>query len=248
MCYHPHTLSNAMFRQVTLAMSNAIRYIGNYDVNAEGKFLWEILCQLRKLGIGRVVTKNEWARKWPNQPSYIKIIRAQPMMDRWLFGGKVWGEWTYRGRNLGIYLFSHDLIRSDWRLIHKHEEKEFMECKEAMGEITLPSSFPVPPLQNLLAKKASEKAGVPFREEQKRAPLKLCIDPEFDMLTPFIKQDEPVKKSTSIYDEVDPEIYLDLYGKELPVKVEAWNIGPATFTPRFSATDDVKVKQQQLNS
>ncbi|EYC14273.1 hypothetical protein Y032_0041g444 [Ancylostoma ceylanicum] len=30
-------------------MSSAIRFIGNYDVNAEGKFLWEILCQLRKV-------------------------------------------------------------------------------------------------------------------------------------------------------------------------------------------------------
>ncbi|KHJ81611.1 hypothetical protein OESDEN_18700 [Oesophagostomum dentatum] len=98
-------------------------------------------------------------------------------MDRWLFGGKVWGEWTYRGRDLGIYEFSHDLNRSDWRLIHKHEEKEFTHCKEQMKEITLPNSFPIPPLQNLLAKKACEKAGVPFREEQKRAPLRLCIDP-----------------------------------------------------------------------
>ncbi|VDM11011.1 unnamed protein product [Wuchereria bancrofti] len=54
-----------------------IRYIGNYDINAEGKFLWEILCQLRNLGIGRIVTKNEWARKWPKQPSYLKIVQVK---------------------------------------------------------------------------------------------------------------------------------------------------------------------------
>ncbi|KAL6725319.1 hypothetical protein Aduo_007380 [Ancylostoma duodenale] len=95
-----------------------------------------------------------------------------------------------------------------------------------------------------MTKKACEKAGIPFREEMKRAPLKLCIDPEFDMLTPFIKQAEPEKKGTSIYEEVDPKVFLDLYGKELPVKVEAWNVGPASFTPRFSPTDDVKVNQQ----
>ncbi|PIO58463.1 hypothetical protein TELCIR_20101 [Teladorsagia circumcincta] len=128
-------------------MSSAIRYIGNYDVNGQGKFLWEILCQLRQLGVGRIVTKNEWARKWPTQPSYIKIVRAQPAMDRWLFGGKVWGEWTYRGRNLGIYEFADDLNRSDWRLIHKHEEQMYTECKEPMSDIILPKSFPVPPLQ-----------------------------------------------------------------------------------------------------
>lgn len=87
-----------------------------------------------------------------------------------------------------------------------------------------------------MAKKACEKAGVPFLEEMKRAPLKLCIDPEFGMLTPFIKQvrlhvffsfsiflaffqAEPEKKGTSIYEEVDPKVFLDLYGNEIPVKV-----------------------------
>ncbi|KHJ81612.1 hypothetical protein OESDEN_18701, partial [Oesophagostomum dentatum] len=60
------------------------------------------------------------------------------------------------------------------------------------------------------------------------------------MLTPFIKQVEPAKKGTSVYDEVDPQVFLDLYGNEPPVKVEAWNIGPATFTPRFSPADDIK--------
>lgn len=165
-------------------------------------------------------------------------------MDRWLFGGKVWGEWTFRGRDLGVYEFAHDLNRSDWRLIHRHEEKEFTECKQPMSDITLPSSFPIPPLQNLFAKRACEKAGVPFTEERKRAPLDLCIDPEFEMLKPFIKQAEPAKKSTSIYEEVDPKVLLDLYGNELPVKVEAWNVGPATFTPRFSATE-MKVREQK---
>ncbi|EJW75018.1 hypothetical protein WUBG_14075 [Wuchereria bancrofti] len=89
-----------------------IRYIGNYDINAEGKFLWEILCQLRNLGIGRIVTKNEWARKWPKQPSYLKIVQACPSMDRWLLRGKLWADWTFRGINLGLYEFSTDLARS----------------------------------------------------------------------------------------------------------------------------------------
>lgn len=57
-------------------MSNKIRFIGNYDVNARGKFLWEILCQLRHLGKGRLLTKNEWARKWPKQPSYLRVVKV----------------------------------------------------------------------------------------------------------------------------------------------------------------------------
>ncbi|KAJ1358637.1 hypothetical protein KIN20_017114 [Parelaphostrongylus tenuis] len=225
-------------------MASSIRFIGNYDVNAQGKYLWEILCQLRKFGVGRVVTKNEWARKWPSQPSYVKVVRVQPAMDRWLFGGKIWGEWTFRGRTLGVYDFVADLNRSDWRLIHKHDEGDFMKCSQPMTDIVLPNSFPIPPLQNLLARKLSEKTGTKFPEERKRAPLKLCIDPEFSMLAPFIKQVEPKTKGTSVYDEVNPDVLLDLYGNELPVKVEAWNIGPANFTPRFSATG-TNVQQQK---
>lgn len=38
---------------------------------------------------------------------------------------------------------------------------------------------------------------------------------------------EPSQKSNSIYDEVDPKVWLDLYGNELPTKVEAWSAGPA---------------------
>ncbi|VDN17832.1 unnamed protein product [Gongylonema pulchrum] len=101
-------------------MTKNLRYIGSYDVNAEGKFLWEILCQLRHLGRGRIVTKNEWTRKWPDQPSYLKIVKAQPAMDRWLLRGKLWANWTYRGIDLGMYEFSTDLARSGHFFLQKY--------------------------------------------------------------------------------------------------------------------------------
>jgi hypothetical protein len=44
-------------------------------------------------------------------------------MDQWLQNGKMWGEWIFRSHPFGIYEFSNDLNRSDWRLIHKHEEQ-----------------------------------------------------------------------------------------------------------------------------
>lgn len=53
-----------------------IRFIGHYDVSAEGKFMWEILCQLRNMGIGRLITKSEWKKKWPEQSSFLKIIKV----------------------------------------------------------------------------------------------------------------------------------------------------------------------------
>jgi hypothetical protein len=68
-------------------------------------------------------------------------------MDRWLHLGTVWAEWTFRGCNLGIYEFSTDLNRTDWKLIHRHEEAKMLENSNKMGFIDLPDSFPLPPLQ-----------------------------------------------------------------------------------------------------
>ena len=68
-------------------------------------------------------------------------------MDRWLNRGTLWAEWTFRGQNLGLYEFSHDLNRPDWHLVHKHEESALLVEKGAMEPINLPDSFPLPPLQ-----------------------------------------------------------------------------------------------------
>ncbi|TKR86841.1 hypothetical protein L596_011352 [Steinernema carpocapsae] len=98
----------------------------------------------------------------------------------------------------------------------------------------VPSSFPVPPLQVLLAKKYAQKSGEMWNKADERAPLKLSVDPEHELLAPFIKKGEPLKKGNSIYEEVDPQTYLSLYGAKLPTKIEAWNVGPAEFKPRFT--------------
>uniref|UniRef100_A0A914Z4N6 28S ribosomal protein S34, mitochondrial n=1 Tax=Panagrolaimus superbus TaxID=310955 RepID=A0A914Z4N6_9BILA len=210
-----------------------IRFIGNYDFNANGKFLLEILCQLRGMGIGRYVTKNEWIQKWPNQPSYLKIIKVRPAMDRWLQEGKVWGEWIFRGKNLGIYEFSHDLNRSDWQVIHKHDEAKYLKNKNSMKDVVFSETFPLPPLQIYLMKKLASKGGTKWTDTMERAPLDLSIDPQFEMIRKFIKQEPLPLNAQSIYDEVDKEALLDLYGDKLPVKVEAWMTGPAEVIPRF---------------
>jgi hypothetical protein len=57
-------------------MSNPIRFIGNYDVTSEGKFLWEILTQLKSMGVGRCVTKTEWINKWPAETSFVRIVKV----------------------------------------------------------------------------------------------------------------------------------------------------------------------------
>jgi hypothetical protein len=186
------------------------------------------------MGTGRFVTKNEWLQKWPNQPSYLKIVKARPRMDRWMHEGKLWAEWTFRGKNLGIYEFSRDVNRSDWRLIHKHEEAEYLNNKSSMKNIVFSDSFPLPPLQVHVMKKAAAKSGTKWTESMERAPLHLSIDPQFEMLRPFINQKQLRKDSQSIYDEVDKEALLDLYGDKLPVKVEAWMTGPAEVIRKFA--------------
>ncbi|GMT17089.1 hypothetical protein PFISCL1PPCAC_8386, partial [Pristionchus fissidentatus] len=214
-----------------------MRFVGNYDINAEGKFMFEILAQLKDFGVGRMITKSEWGRKWPDQPSYLIIKAVEPEMDRWLSKGKLWADWTYRGKKLGTYQFEHDLNRSDWKLIHRHQEAEFAKCTTPMQPVPVPDSFPLPPLQVLLARQAAAKRGADAAAVATRAPLSLCIDPELRMVADMFKQSPPATQSASVYDEVDKTALLDLYGKELPTKVEAWNVGPAELSVRFPAVD-----------
>lgn len=44
------------------------------------------------------------------------------------------------------------------------------------------------------------------------------------------------RHGNSIYDETRPEIWLDLYGDEMPTKVEAWTVGPAELRPHFDSS------------
>lgn len=44
------------------------------------------------------------------------------------------------------------------------------------------------------------------------------------------------RHENSIYDETRPEIWLDLFGDEMPTKVEAWTVGPAELRPHFDSS------------
>ncbi|KAL1230396.1 LexA repressor [Trichinella spiralis] len=120
-------------------------------------------------------------------------------MDRWLSRGKVWVDWIFRGKALGIYQFSKELNRCDWHLIHKHEEHLFCDCKKSLEK-----SFD--------AKKMNEMP-------PSHVPLVPHVDEEFSMYS--FNLDENRTEST----DADKEAYLDLYGKELPCKLEKWKAG-----------------------
>lgn len=90
---------------------------------------------------------------------------------KWLWRGKVYADWTYRGdsstelcciagqldqffcitgKPLGTYLFSKQLDRSDWKLIHKHEENDFCKCENPFTVRRIPTEIPLPPLQRFI--------------------------------------------------------------------------------------------------
>lgn len=89
-----------------------------------------------------------------------------------------------------------------------------------------------------MAQKCAQKIGISCPSE--RAPLDLCIDPQFEMLKPLFKQNQSCKQSSSIYKSISPDVYLDLYGKLLPPKVEAWSLGPARPTFHFKPIKLIK--------
>lgn len=75
------SLINGLKVDFIVILGMSIRFFGIHDYAREGKFLWEILTQLRGMGVGRYVTKTEWMRKWPDELSYLKIIKAGSGLD-----------------------------------------------------------------------------------------------------------------------------------------------------------------------
>jgi hypothetical protein len=172
-------------------------------------------------------------------------------MDRWLQGGRMWGEWTFRSRYLGIYEFSKDLNRSDWRLIHKHEEPKMTEChNRTMPLLKVNDSFPLPPLQvrfgiedyidSMIQRFLTQMSTRAKGQTKERATLDLSIDPQFEMIKKFIEKTSPTKKAESPYEETVPETFLSLYGNILPVKVDSWSLDPANYRYHFDTKDNKK--------
>lgn len=169
---------------------------------------------------------------------FVILFKARPEMDPWQQRGSVFGEWVFRGKNLGIYEFSKNLNRSDWKLVPKLEEEKLINNKNSMENIVFPKTFPLPPLQLHLSKKFAQKTGQSFNEKNLRSSLKLSIDPQFKMIEKFIEQKD-TKIGRNIYEECDKESILKLYGDMLPTKVEAWNIGEAYVKRRFTIDPNV---------
>ncbi|KFM60816.1 hypothetical protein X975_12086, partial [Stegodyphus mimosarum] len=122
-----------------------------------GKYLFEILCNLKNYGVGRVVVKNSYS-KYP-EISYYVIRKVVPMReiigigpDELLYG-KVWVDEVYRGRKMeGLRLLTYDTCFTDYHLIPKEDEDKYLKYETKDILKTLPKYDDLPPVLSELIK------------------------------------------------------------------------------------------------
>lgn len=55
------------------------KYIGR-TTDFKGKTLWEIVGNLKNFGVGRYVTRNMFAERYP-EPTYMKILKVETLPE-----------------------------------------------------------------------------------------------------------------------------------------------------------------------
>ncbi|XP_027231581.1 uncharacterized protein mRpS34 [Penaeus vannamei] len=131
-----------------------------------GKRLWEILCSLQDFGVGRMVVRSRLER-YP-EVSYFRIVSAEPQMDQGRphmdednMRGKVLAEQIFRGKNMGIVNLSKTSYKTDFRLIHKHEEAKYLQKAEESIPCDVkifPQTMEMPPLLKMFAEREGHSA------------------------------------------------------------------------------------------
>ncbi|XP_076062543.1 mitochondrial ribosomal protein S34 isoform X2 [Oratosquilla oratoria] len=98
------------------------------------------------------------------EPSFYRIIRAEPEMDPENRKGRVWVERFFRGENKGIVEISQAAYKTDYRLVPKHEESKYLETvpDQPKAEKVMPYSIEMPPLLKLYAEQNQLSTTVKF--------------------------------------------------------------------------------------
>ncbi|XP_037094015.1 uncharacterized protein LOC119113888 [Pollicipes pollicipes] len=114
-----------------------------------GKSLWELLCNLKDFGVGRVVMRTKPNRRYPER-SWLKIISAQPEMDPENRRGSVTVTEVYRGVALpGERVLRRTTALTDYQLVPRREEAAFCQLspeRVAAATRVLPATVPKPVL------------------------------------------------------------------------------------------------------
>ncbi|XP_022901944.2 small ribosomal subunit protein mS34 [Onthophagus taurus] len=128
------------------------KYFGK-TTTFRGKTLWEILGNLKNLGIGRVIVRSAF-EKYP-EPSFIKIVKVEtlpspkePSIDN-VRKVKVLVEKTFRGvKSPNLATIESSSYKTDYRLLSKDEEAEYckIEKKPEVQMKILPRTMALPPL------------------------------------------------------------------------------------------------------
>ncbi|XP_014671037.1 PREDICTED: uncharacterized protein LOC106811829 [Priapulus caudatus] len=138
-----------------------------------GKTLFEILCNLKNFGKGRVVVRSLFEDRFPTEPSYYVITRAAPEMDENFDFGEAWGRKVFRGNELGEWkiMAGH---KADWRLIPRDDEHKYLNWKPAQPFVhsVIPREQPFPPLLREIIRQEMKAAG---KSTDKEALLPISI-------------------------------------------------------------------------
>ncbi|KAL8600039.1 hypothetical protein ACOMHN_039272 [Nucella lapillus] len=146
------------------------RFVGR-DPIFRGKTLYELCCNLKNFGEGRVVHRHIYAH-FP-ETSYYRLVKVQPdMSDQTRQGGVAWGEKVYRGQKFGTSRIDAG-YKTDWHLVPKDQEADFCKITAVLPKKDNPPAYiSCPPLLELLTKMEMEKKGVTPTSDQFQLPLK----------------------------------------------------------------------------
>ncbi|CAH1795304.1 unnamed protein product, partial [Owenia fusiformis] len=143
-----------------------VKYVGRLN-RYKCKRLFDILCNLKDLGVGRVVYRDTRKRFFPNEPSYVRITEAVPDYSKPdVLRGTVWGEVVFRGQNEGIKKLTLSTHKPDWVLLPKEEEEAFCSHDApAYKPNVVPSKITYPPLLKAMVVDELERKGEHLTEE-----------------------------------------------------------------------------------
>ncbi|OQV19573.1 hypothetical protein BV898_06347 [Hypsibius exemplaris] len=143
-----------------------IRIVGKPN-QLRGKYLFEILRNLKDFGVGRTVVRSLYER-YP-EPTYFVVRTVQPGNDPEGQVGTMTATHVFRGRNFGDVEVM-DGHFADWRLIPKEEEAEYKATYRPGMELlpkrrVVPAAEPFPPLLKLMLRDEAVKEGKPWEKE-----------------------------------------------------------------------------------
>jgi len=143
------------------------KYFG-YPARFHGKPLFHILCNLKGFGKGRIITRAtyELEKTHEEQPSFYKILWAQPLMDEYTLEGRVVAERVRKGVRYQEPVDLADIAPlPDFRLIPRQQEAEvckwetLRQFSEEIDNVTEPKYFTVPPLLRMLMERNMKERG-----------------------------------------------------------------------------------------